>query len=59
MSALPQPMVSDDRYVVLTSHQWREYGAAQRRPLPFLGLYVTCFSESFGRHVIIQDTLGM
>lgn len=58
MTALPQPLALSDRYVVLTPEQWgrmcvRRYAGHITAP------YVPAWSEGFGRHVIVQETLGM
>lgn len=56
---LPIPLVMDDRYVVLTSEQWGrvcvDHTGIGRLPAP----YVSVFAESYSRHVIVQETLGM
>lgn len=56
VTALPQPLVMTDRYVVLTPEQWGNI-CVSRRVLP--APYVPAWSEGFGRHVIVQNTLGM
>lgn len=53
---LPQPLAMSDRYVVLTPHQFAAI-CVSRRALP--APYVPAWSEGFGRHVIVQNTLGM
>lgn len=53
---LPKPLAMDSRYVVLTTEQWAQICVSRVRILP---PYVVSFSEHFGRHVIVQDTLGM
>lgn len=55
-ASLPQPLAMSDRYVVLTPEQWGHICVARTRlPAP----YVPAWSEGFGRHVIVQNTLGM
>jgi len=56
MKPLPTPLAMDNRYVVLTSEQWAQICVSRTKlPRP----YVPAFAEGFGRHVIVQDTLGM
>lgn len=50
------PLAMSDRYVVLTPEQWGRMCVERvRLPAP----YVPAWSEGFGRHVIVQETLGM
>lgn len=58
MTFRPTPLAMDNTYVVLTPEQWgrmcvRRYAGHITAP------YVPAWSEVFGRHVIIQETLGM
>jgi hypothetical protein len=48
-----------DCYVVLTTKQWIDYGLSRSRPLSVSAAYVPCFDETYARHIIIQDTIGM
>lgn len=57
MPPLPTPLVMTDRYVVLTPEQWG--GMCAERVRIFAAPYVPAWSEGFGRHVIVQNTLGM
>lgn len=56
LSQMPTPLAMSDSYVVLTPEQWGRMCVA-RRALP--APYVPAWSEGFGRHVIVQNTLGM
>lgn len=49
------PLAMSDRYVVLTPEQWGLMCVERVRPV----LFVPAWSEGFGRHVIVQNTLGM
>jgi hypothetical protein len=35
------------------------YGLSRSRPLSVSAAYVPCFDETYARHIIIQDTIGM
>lgn len=52
---LPEPMVQDNSWVVLTSDQWASVPMIESRN----AVYAPVYSEMYGRHVVIQDTLGM
>ena len=54
----PTPIAMDNTYVVLTPEQWGRMCVEHvRRVMP--APYVPAWSELFGRHVIVQNTLGM
>lgn len=54
---LPAPIVMTDSYVVLTSAQWRS--VIDRGEQVPITTYTTVWNETYSRHVITIDTIGM
>ena len=59
MTALPTPLAMSDRYVVLTPEQFAQICVRRYAGRVLVPGYVPAWSEGFGRHVIVQNTLGM
>jgi len=55
--SLPAPVVMTDSYVVLMTAQWKRIVAADGC-IP-VTTYTTVWDETYGRHVITIDTIGM
>ena len=55
--SLPAPIVMTDSYVVLTTAQW-ERVVVKDECVP-VTTYTTVWEETYGRHVITVDTIGM
>lgn len=55
----PTPLAMSDRYVVLTPEQFAQICVRRYAGRVLVPGYVPAWSEGFGRHVIVQNTLGM
>lgn len=54
---LPAPVAMTDSYVVLMSADWQRI-VAKDESVP-ITTYATVWEETYGRHVIVLDTLGL